>query len=191
MAPGVLGIGTTAYVSAHNQVEKLEALTSYCVSILLVILSLDSRPCESIPRLSEKLQPSARGEVPLKKSAEKKENVIHCVLELGSPWTSTGLSLRIQMTQHMWRWLSCEVVAHRDEICQKFYRTRFSSQKFYTLMLFTMKRRKSINISNSSTFFVRIELRVLNFNNFSVKSYLLNVNLALLSKFCKKIHCFL
>ena len=85
MAPGVLGIGTTAYVSAHNQVEKLEALTSYCVSILLVILSLDSRPCESIPRLSEKLQPSARGEVPLKKSAEKKENVIHCVLELGSP----------------------------------------------------------------------------------------------------------
>ena len=86
MAPGVLGIGTTAYVSAHNQVEKLEALTSYCIYlILLVFLSLDSRPCESIPRLSEKLQPSARGEVPLKKSAEKKENVIHCVLELGSP----------------------------------------------------------------------------------------------------------
>ena len=33
MAPGVLGIGTTAYVSAHNQVEKLEALSSYCILI--------------------------------------------------------------------------------------------------------------------------------------------------------------
>ena len=29
MAPGVLGIGTTAYVSAHNQVEKLEALLNF------------------------------------------------------------------------------------------------------------------------------------------------------------------
>ena len=86
MAPGVLGIGTTAYVSAHNQVEKLEALTSYCIYlILLVFLSLDSRPCKSIQSLPEGLQPIARREVPLKKFAEKKENVIHCALELGSP----------------------------------------------------------------------------------------------------------
>ena len=43
----------------------------------------------------------------------------------------------------------------RDEICQEFYTTRFSSQKFYTLFSFTMKC--SIYLSN---FFVRIELSV-------------------------------
>ena len=41
----------------------------------------------------------------------------------------------------------------RGDICQKFYTTRFSSQKFYTLFLLTMKRRKCTNISNLSICF--------------------------------------
>ena len=62
-------------------------------------------------------------------------------------------------------------VVFRDEICQKFYTTRFLSQKFYTLFSFTIKRRKC--------------------TNFCVKSYLLSVNLAILDKFGSKRRCFL
>ena len=82
----------------------------------------------------------------------------------------------------------------RHEICQNFYTTRFSGQKFYTqkvrklgLFLLTIKQQKCINISNLSHFRYNSTVCV----KFSVNSHLISVNLELLRKFCKKMRCFL
>ena len=59
MAPGVLGIGTTAYISAHNQVKHTVWLPLEFHSRYL----LDSCPCKSLPHLSKRLQPGAGWQV--------------------------------------------------------------------------------------------------------------------------------
>ena len=64
MAPGVLGIGTTAYISAHNQVNHTQVATLGVYSKLL----LDSRPCKSLPHLSKRFQPGARWQVSFRNS---------------------------------------------------------------------------------------------------------------------------
>lgn len=64
MAPGVLGIGTTAYMSAHNQVNHTQVATLGVYSKLL----LDSRPCKGLPHLSKRFQPGPRWQVSFKNS---------------------------------------------------------------------------------------------------------------------------
>ena len=63
MAPGVLGIGTTAYISAHNQVDQ----TLQCIALPPMNFHsyglLDSCPCKSLPHLSKRLQPGAGWQV--------------------------------------------------------------------------------------------------------------------------------
>ena len=60
MAPGVLGIGTTAYISAHNQVNHTVWLPPLDFHTCCL---LDSCPCKSLPHLSKRLQPGAGWQV--------------------------------------------------------------------------------------------------------------------------------
>ena len=77
----------------------------------------------------------------------------------------------------------------RLEICQKIYTTGFSGQKFYPLKvrklrLFLLKEKQCIciYISYFSSFFVRIQLSLKNFNSFSANSHLVCVNPVVLRK---------